>query len=43
VPAGIEPAMMEKFRSLQTSRFQVGWGDFDLMIETLEYGLQDGP
>ena len=42
-PGVIEPAMSEKFRGLETNRFQSGWGDFDLMIETLENGLHDGP
>lgn len=42
-PAVIEPAMTDKFRGIETNRFQSGWGDFDLMIETLENGLQDGP
>jgi len=27
----------------ETNRFQNGWGNFDLMIETLQSGLQDGP
>jgi glutathione S-transferase len=42
-PAVIEPAMTDKFRGLETNRIQSGWGDFDLMIETLENGLRDGP
>ncbi|MFQ6004364.1 MAG: glutathione S-transferase family protein [Woeseia sp.] len=41
-PGVIEPAMADKFRGLETNRFQSGWGDFDLMIETLENGLQEG-
>lgn len=35
--------MTEKFRGLETNHFQSGWGDFDLMIETLEDDLRDGP
>lgn len=42
-PGVIEPSMSERFRGLETNRFQSGWGSFDLMIETLESGLQDGP
>ncbi len=42
-PGVIEPSMSDKFRGLETNRFQSGWGDFDLMIETLENGLQNGP
>lgn len=42
-PAIIEPALSEKHRALGTNRFQSGWGDFDLMIETLERGLRHGP
>ena len=42
-PGVIEPSMSEKFRGLETNRFQSGWGDFDLMIETLENGLKGGP
>jgi glutathione S-transferase len=41
-PGVIEPAVSEKHRALGTNRFQSGWGDFDLMIETLEHGLQGG-
>lgn len=42
-PAVMEPAMTDKFRGVETNRFQSGWGDFELMIETLEKGLQEGP
>jgi glutathione S-transferase len=38
-PAVIEPAMSEKFQGVETNRYRSGWGDFDLMIETLEQGL----
>lgn len=38
-PAVVEPAMSEKFSGTETNRFRSGWGDFDLMIETLEMGL----
>lgn len=41
-PDVIEPAMREKFRGLETNRFQSGWCDFDLKIDTLENGVQDG-
>ena len=38
-PAVIEPAMSEKFSGAETNRYRSGWGDFELMIETLEDGL----
>ena len=40
-PAVIEPAMAEKFSGTEPNRARSGWGDFDLMIETLEGGLKD--
>ena len=40
-PAVIEPAMAEKFNKNEPNRVRSGWGDFDLMIETLEAALQD--
>jgi len=42
-PGVIEPAMAEKFNGWQVSRGTSGWGDFELMVETLENGLQTGP
>jgi glutathione S-transferase len=38
-PAVIEPSMSEKFHGVETNRYRSGWGDFDLMIETLEQGI----
>lgn len=38
-PAVVEPAMSEKFSGAETNRQRSGWGDFELMIETLENGL----
>ena len=38
-PAVVEPAMSEKFHGVETNRHRSGWGDFDLMIETLEKGI----
>jgi glutathione S-transferase len=38
-PAVIEPAMAEKFNKVETNRRRNGWGDFDLMIETWDSGL----
>ncbi len=35
-PAVIEPSMSEKFSGVETNRYRSGWGDFELMIETLE-------
>jgi glutathione S-transferase len=40
-PAVIEPAMSEKFNGIEPARQRNGWGDFELMIETLERGLGD--
>jgi len=40
-PAVVEPAMSEKFSGAETNRYRAGWGDFDLMIETLEKGITD--
>lgn len=42
-PGVIEPAMAEKFTGGKPDRFRSGWGDFELMIETIEKGLGDGP
>lgn len=39
-PAVIEPAMSEKFNGVEANRQRSGWGDFELMIETLEHGVQ---
>ena len=38
-PAVIEPSMSEKFHGVETNRYRSGWGDFDLMLETLERGI----
>ena len=40
-PAVIEPAMSEKFNGVDTNRYRSGWGDFELMLETLEQGIGD--
>lgn len=42
-PAVIEPAMSEKAGGWEPHPGRNGWGSFDLMIETLERGLGDGP
>lgn len=42
-PGVIEPAMSEKFAKIAPNRQRSGWGDFDLMIETFERGLERGP
>jgi glutathione S-transferase len=39
-PAVIEPAMSEKFNGVETNRYRSGWGDFELMLETLERGIE---
>ena len=38
-PAVVEPAMSEKFNSVEPNRQRSGWGDFDLMIETFDDAL----
>ncbi len=40
-PAVIEPAMAEKFNNIEPNRVRSGWGDFDLMVETLENALRN--
>ncbi len=42
-PSVIEPAMAERFNNWEVNRGTSGWGDFDLMIEVLEKGLEQGP
>lgn len=42
-PGVIEPSMSEKFNDWPPNPSQSGWGSYDLMIETLENGLQKGP
>lgn len=39
-PAVIEPAMSEQFHGVQANRHRSGWGDFALMIDTLEKGIE---
>lgn len=39
-PAVIEPSMSEQFHGVETNRYRSGWGDFDLMLETLERGIE---
>ena len=38
-PAVIEPCMSEKFHGVETNRYRSGWGDFELMLDTLERGI----
>ena len=42
-PGVIEPAMAERFNGWEVNPASIGWGSFDLMIETLELGLEPGP
>ena len=35
--------MAEKFNKWEVSRGTSGWGDFDLMMEVLQKGLEQGP
>jgi glutathione S-transferase len=38
--AVIEPAMAEKFADIAPNRGRNGWGDFELMIQTFDAGLE---
>ena len=42
-PGAIEPAVNEKIVGVEPNPSGNGWGDFDLMIKTLEKGLETGP
>lgn len=42
-PGAIEPAMAEKFGGWKPNKIASGWGDFNIMIETLAKGLESGP
>jgi glutathione S-transferase len=42
-PGVIEPSMAEKAGGWTPQPARNGWGSFDLMISTLEQGLQHGP
>lgn len=39
-PGVVEPALSEKFSGAEPNRQRSGWGDFELMIETFEGGLE---
>ena len=39
-PAVVEPSMSEKFNGVAANRYRSGWGDFELMLETLEQGIE---
>ena len=40
-PSVVEPAMSEKYNQVKADRARSGWGDFGLMITTLDNALQD--
>lgn len=42
-PAVVEPAMSEKFNSVESNRRRNGWGDFATMIDTWDSALDDQP
>lgn len=42
-PGVIEPAMMEKFIGFEVSPGSCGWGNYQIMLQTLEKGVGDGP
>ncbi len=42
-PGAIEPAMAEKMNNWEVNRIASGWGGYDVMMKTLEKGLQSGP
>ena len=39
-PVSVEPAMAEKFMGLQPNKVAAPWGTWDLMLQTLERGLE---
>jgi glutathione S-transferase len=41
-PGVIEPAMAEKFNNWEVSPMTSGWGNFGMMVEVLEQGLEGG-
>lgn len=40
-PAVVEPALAEKFSGTEPNPKSHGWGDFELMLDTLETGIGD--
>ena len=42
-PGAIEPAMAEKFNNWEVNPQATGWGNYSLMMEVLEKGLEPGP
>ncbi len=42
-PAVVEPALAEKFSGAETNPRSHAWGDFGLMLDTLEEGIGDKP
>ena len=42
-PGAIEPAMMEKFTSMEVAPASCGWGNYDIMLRVLEDGVRAGP
>ncbi len=42
-PGAIEPAMMEKFIGFEVSPGSCGWGNYEIVMKTLEEGVRKGP
>lgn len=42
-PSVVEPASMAKARGWEYSPGHAGWGDYDTMLESIEYAIGDGP
>jgi glutathione S-transferase len=42
-PGVMEPAMAERFNNWEVNPGSSGWGNFDIMISTLQNGLANGP
>ena len=42
-PGAIEPAMMEKFVGFEVSPGSCGWGNYEIVMKTLEEGVREGP
>ena len=42
-PGAVEPAMMEKFIGFEVSPGSCGWGNYEIVMETLAQGVKEGP
>ena len=42
-PGAVEPAMMEKFIGFEVSPGSCGWGNYEIVMQTLAQGVKEGP